>query len=74
VWPFCFLLFGIIALVFGFGKMFGEGIELFFPERAVARDPVGCALHRVRFQAAAAHAAVFCRADQARALEDVEML
>ena len=60
--------------MFRLGQMFGQGIELLFPEAPVVRDPIRGALHCSRLQAATAHAAVFCRADQAGALEDVQML
>ena len=54
--------------------MLRQGIELRFPEGAVACDPFRRALHGFGLQAAPPHAAVFGRGDQSRALEHAQML
>jgi hypothetical protein len=58
------------------GEVAGERVEARLPEPAVALDPAGGVLHRARAsdEPAAAHPAVLRMRDEARPLEDAEML
>lgn len=58
------------------GQVAGERVEARLPEPAVALDPAGGILHRARAadEPAAAYPAVLRMRDEARALEDAQML